>query len=87
MARIISRTRILTASLLLVGATLGSSASAIIVKRDPVCDQQVADLCASQWQAWGYNNYADCVPNEQCIRCPPNYGYLCGYDPRNPYSY
>jgi hypothetical protein len=50
--------------------------------RDPVCDQAVANACTTHYAAWGYATYADCVRLEQCYQCPPNYGYLCGYDPR-----
>jgi hypothetical protein len=79
----IRKTMALTASLALAAAaTFSTSASAQKWQRDPVCDQQVANACVTHWQSWGYAQYSDCVGNEQCLQCPPNYGYLCGWDPR-----
>ncbi len=74
----------LATSLVLACATISTSASAVAGwgPRNPVCDQQVADGCVVFWQTLGYPTYADCVRLEQCYQCPPNYGYLCGYDPR-----
>jgi hypothetical protein len=71
---------------LAVAATFATAASARIPPRDPVCDQRVANECVGTWQAQGYAQYQDCVANEQCLQCPPNYGYLCGYDPRYPFN-
>ena len=87
MSRRVSKTRALTASLALAGAAIfATAASARIPPRDPVCDQRVANECVNTWQAKGYAQYLDCVANEQCLQCPPNYGYLCGYDPRYPFN-
>jgi opacity protein-like surface antigen len=77
----------LATSLVLAAATIGTAASAAAPRpRDPVCDQRVADGCVVFWQDLGYAQYSDCVSNEQCLKCPPNYGYLCGYDPRFAYD-
>lgn len=71
----------LVASLVLAGAAiLGSAASAGIgPPRNPVCDQRVANECVTTWQTLGWSSYQDCVSGQQCIECPPNYGYLCPY--------
>ena len=71
----------LAASLVLAGAAIvGSAASARIgPPRDPACDQRVANACVSTWQTLGWSTYQDCVSGQQCIECPPNYGYLCPY--------
>jgi hypothetical protein len=79
----IRKTTALAASLVLASATIGSAASAIAGRpRDPACDQRVANECVSNYTTWGYPTYSDCVRLEQCYQCPPNFGYLCGYDPR-----
>lgn len=74
----------LAASLVLASGTILSSAAsaAIWPPRDPVCDQQVADACAIFWQDLGYAQASDCTTHQKCYKCPPNYGYMCGYDPR-----
>ena len=66
-------------------ATISTAAFAVPPgwgQRDPVCDQRVTDGCVVFWQDLGYPTYADCVRLELCYKCPPSYGYLCGYDPR-----
>ncbi|HYI41242.1 MAG TPA: hypothetical protein VE053_13080 [Allosphingosinicella sp.] len=47
--------------------------------RDPACDQRAANGCVSTWQTLGWPSYQTCVWGQQCIECPPNYGYLCPY--------
>lgn len=77
----IMRTTALAASLVLAGAAIfGSAASAGIgPPRDPACDQRVANECVSTWQTKGWSSYQDCVGGQQCLECPPNYGYMCAY--------
>ena len=43
-----------------------------------MCDQRVANECVGTWQTKGYPSYQTCVWGQQCIECPPTYGYLCG---------
>ena len=71
----------LAASLVLAGAAiLGSAASAGIgPPRDPACDARVANECVGTWQTKGWASYQECVSGQQCLECPPNYGYLCYY--------
>lgn len=68
----------LAVSLVFAGATIaGSAATARPLPRDPACDQRVANSCVSNWQTLGWPNYELCVGGQQCLECPPNYGYLC----------
>ncbi|HEY0131509.1 MAG TPA: hypothetical protein VGB57_08890 [Allosphingosinicella sp.] len=73
------KTTALAVSLVFASATIfGSAASAGYgPPRDPACDQRAANNCASNWQALGWPNYELCVGGQQCLECPPNYGYLC----------
>jgi hypothetical protein len=70
----------LAVSLVLAGATMfGTIASARVgPPRDPACDARVVAECATSWQTLGYPNQSTCEGGQQCIECPPNYGYLCG---------
>lgn len=72
----------MTASLVLASAAIFGSAAWAAQPRDPVCDQRIVRTCIYNWESQGYAQYEDCVRNEQCLQCPPNYGYLCGPDPR-----
>lgn len=70
----------LAVSLAFAGAAMfGPAASAIPPPRDPACDQRVANECVGTWQTKGWSSYQDCVAGQQCLECPPSYGYLCPY--------
>ncbi len=76
--RTVMRKTALAVSLVFAAATIvGSAATAGPVQRDPACDQRAAANCAANWQALGWPNYELCVGGQQCLECPPNYGYLC----------
>ena len=81
MTRKINKSLKLAVSLVFAGAATFASAAGIGggQPRNPVCDQRVANECVGTWQALGWSSYQTCVSGQQCIECPPNYGYLCPY--------
>ncbi|MEA3010475.1 MAG: hypothetical protein QOJ91_2167 [Sphingomonadales bacterium] len=70
----------LAASLVLASATMFATIASARVgpPRDPACDARVVAECSTSWQTLGYPNQSTCVGGQQCIECPPTYGYLCG---------
>jgi hypothetical protein len=81
MTKGINKSLKLAVSLVFAGAATFASAAGIGggQPRNPVCDQRVANECVGTWQSLGWHSYQACVSGQQCIECPPNYGYLCPY--------
>ena len=82
----LGRIRALAASLVLAGAAISSTPASADYQTSTNCWQQVGDECSTEWQAWGYRTYDDCVRIEPCAYCTNWYhcGWIDYYPPGKP---